>query len=103
MSEPLSRVARRVAYDPFFLAYPLAIYQAAHDLPDAKIASELGIDVGQLDRLRMCRVPVAICAMSASQVAATGTGCDAAALRRIVGDPAAHDPASGAGGDAQST
>jgi hypothetical protein len=57
MSEPLERLARRVAGDPFFLSSALAGYQRRHGLDDAGLAASLGCPVAVLPSLRLCRMP----------------------------------------------
>jgi hypothetical protein len=57
MSDPLERLAHRVAGDPQFLAAGLATYARAERLNDAALADELGGKVEDLTALRLCRAP----------------------------------------------
>jgi hypothetical protein len=57
MSDALQHMAERVKTDPFFLAHPLDGYATAENLDDAGLAAALGVPVGDLTRLRLCRAP----------------------------------------------
>jgi hypothetical protein len=59
MGDPLDRLARRAAAEPFFLAGRLADHQAAHDLSDLDLAAELHCTPEALTMLRLCRAPLA--------------------------------------------
>ena len=57
MSANLERLARRVADDPFFLASALAAYAFSERLDEPALAARLGCPLGELARLRLCRMP----------------------------------------------
>lgn len=57
MNESLGRLARRVAIDPFFLAFALAEYAAAERLDENALAAKLGATPDVLVSLRLCRSP----------------------------------------------
>jgi hypothetical protein len=57
MSESVSRLANRVAIDPFFLAFALSEYATAERLDEAGLAAALGIAIDVLPQVRLCPVP----------------------------------------------
>lgn len=54
---PIEHMARRVATDPFFLAYPLAEFATSERLDDAGLAAALGCKEADLPLIRLCRAP----------------------------------------------
>jgi hypothetical protein len=57
MTDPLAKLAARVGDDTFFLAAPLAVYAGTEGLDDVGLANALGIAVGRLPELKLCRPP----------------------------------------------
>ncbi len=57
MNSSVARLARRVAVDPFFLAFALAEYAAVDKLDDAGLAAALGVPPDVLPAVRLCRSP----------------------------------------------
>jgi hypothetical protein len=57
MNESVERLAKRVAVDPFFLAFALAEYAAAAKLDEAGLATALGTTPDVLPHVRLCRMP----------------------------------------------
>jgi hypothetical protein len=57
MNPHLDRLARRVAGDPFFLAFALAGYARSEQLDDPALAAKLDCAVATLTHLRLCRIP----------------------------------------------
>jgi hypothetical protein len=89
MSDPLDRLARRVADDSFFLSSVLTAYQDRHGLDDAALAAQLGITPTGLTKLRLCRRPGAEPSRSAEDDIgdiARHFGIDPAKLRQVVND-----------------
>lgn len=87
MSAALDHLAARVASDPFFLAFALAVYQERHQLDDAALAALLGCDADTLTVLRLCRRPGGSPQFTADEdlaVLAERFRVDAEALRGVV-------------------
>lgn len=57
MSASVERLAKRVAVDPYFLAFALAEYAAAEGLDDAALAAALGAAPGMLPHVRLSPAP----------------------------------------------
>jgi hypothetical protein len=57
MTDPLTRLAKRVEADPFFLAAALAVYARTEGLDDAGLAAALGLPADKLPHLKLCRPP----------------------------------------------
>jgi hypothetical protein len=53
----LERLAGRVAGDPAFVAYALALYAESEQLGDEALADRLGCGAGTLPLLRLCLAP----------------------------------------------
>ena len=57
MSDDLSRLSRRAAADPHFLAFALAEYALSEGLDEAGLAAALGIPPARLPHVRLCPTP----------------------------------------------
>ncbi len=57
MTDSVARLARRVAIDPFFFGFALAVYAAAEGLDETGLAAALGCPPEQLAHVRLCRAP----------------------------------------------
>jgi hypothetical protein len=55
--DPLDWLARRVAAEPFLLAFRLAAHQAGRSLTDAELAADLGCIPADLTMVPLCRAP----------------------------------------------
>jgi Rrf2 family protein len=89
VSEPrdrLDELAARVAGNPFFLAWALAVYQRPHRLTDLDLAAALHCDPSVLLDLRLCRRPVPEGERYVEDIGAIAGrfGCDRAVLQFIL-------------------
>jgi hypothetical protein len=91
----LDRLAARVADDPYFLAYSLALYQRLHALSDFALAAELHCDPSMLTPIRLCRAPRPGWKF-AGDVAEVCVrfGCDRAALRKALEEASGPAPSA---------
>jgi len=79
-------MARRVADDPAFLAYVLAVYAASEGMDDVALARHLDLPIADLTRLRLCLRPRSDAERFWTDVEeiATAIGTEAAALAAVV-------------------